>query len=765
MNRIRNIRFALLVCLLAAGLPALLHADVVPGALVADELWSREAASDYRVALVLAGGGARGLAHVGVIRALEEEGVPVDLVCGTSMGALVGGLWSLGWDWQQLDSLCRTLDWEGSFSDTPPHNKLIGNARFLDRFPGVRLELKGGRLQTPGQLFRGNRVELLLNDLTRGAHGNIDFLKLPRAFACVATDLERGEAVQMTAGRLSQALRASMSLPSIFEPVQLDGRILVDGGLVQNLPTDLALRLGADVILAVNLPVYLRPANELEGLLSVADQSRQIMTLAQEDAAARMADFVIVPETSRFGILAFDQAGTLIEAGYQAASEAMPEIRRLLRRRGLEHAKPRELRRPVLPDSLWLSELIIEGDATLELQQAAGMLGIGPGVAFTPDHVSQAVRGFLASGLAVRAGYEITPLESGSGQAGLQSPAPARLLLHVDGPRQAWLDLEPAFHEIDNVLLGVRLDWKNVQGPGSHLRLEGLLGGATQLTLDGWRSRYHNFGFALHPHAWYSNNIVHLFNDEGRKVARFDLKRYGLGYGMGLILRKGARLEAGMEIEWGRAVPEIADTSWAGEKSQTQMPYLRLDIDTRDQMDLPTQGFLLSSDLRSIRNFRPPEGIALRWDARVRAWHRISGSVARESDLPWRKGMLVVETGLRVSRRISGSLAPVDYFEMGGWPDMPGLEEGQRWISQTVGGQIGLRYWLGRSVSVMPLVALARSRLTLTGDGEVSDSGYGLELTLRTFFGPLRLAVGQLEDGTTTGYVRFGWRLPRRSGR
>jgi NTE family protein len=721
---------------------------------------STPAAPEGRVALVLAGGGARGLTHVGVIKALEEAGIPVDMVCGTSMGALVGGLWSLGWNATELDSLVRAIDWQGSFADTPSHNQLIGNARFLDRVPGFRLELAAGRLQPPAMIFRGNRVELLLNDLTLGAHGEQDFARLPRAFACVASDIETGEAVYLTEGSLPMAMRASMSLPSIFEPVRMNGRVLVDGGLVENLPTRLAKSLGADLIIAVNLPVHLKTVDEMSGYIDIADQSRQILSLAQEDAAADLADMVLLPDVSRFGLLEFDAVDTLIARGYQAGLDALPELRALLEKHGMSHGSCVIPMREQVPPELWLSEIRIEGDAPLDMDQAANMLGLSPGDTFRPREISLALRRFLASGMATRVGYEIAVDHT----VPARNPLPARLDLHIDGPARTTVDIEPMYHEFDNLLLGLRIDWSNFNGPGNNIRFEGLLGGSTQLRLDSWHSRYHSIGFAHHPHAWYSGVDVRLRNESGRSIAQYAIYRYGVGYGMGVVLRKGARIEAGGELEWTRAVPEIADTSMTREKARVQMPYLKLEVDTRNRLDLPTRGLQLDADLRSVQDRGGLLDAGLRLDAVFQAWHPLR--VSRQSEaMGHSRGMIVLDMGTRFARRLHGSLPPAYYFDLGGWPWMPGFEEGQRWLSDLETAYLGLRWWFGKNTSLMPVLARSSGNQVITADGEVTDLGWGIEIATRTYFGPLRLAFGQSDDGNSAAYLRFGWQRPSRTGR
>ncbi len=755
MNRGPNIALVLLlvVCMLRSA----------PAAVPAPP----DSAAAPRVALVLAGGGARGLAHIGVIRRLEELGLPVDLVCGTSMGALVGGLWSMGWSGRELDSLARHIDWLGSFVDQPAHHRLIGNARFLDRPDGLRLEVERGQIRPPGQIFHGTKVELLLSDLTQGAHGEQDFLGLPRAFACAATDLERGQAVYLDHGSLGRALRASMSMPSIFQPVEIDGRVLVDGGLVQNLPTDLALRLGAELIIAVDLPVHLRPLDELGSLVAVAEQSRQILSLAQETQAGRLADLVVRPAVSRFGLMDFEAVDSLILRGYEAMRAAEPRLLALLAERGVPLGLRSPPERLSLPDTLWLASLSVEGRSTISLERAERLLGLKRGDLFSPRDVSRRVRTFISSGLAQRAGYQIILVNPGEPCKPGRHPA-AGLLLEVDGPGQAWLDVTPSYTEHDQVRLGVTLDWDRVLGPGSRIRWDGRFGTDLHLALEAWRSSSHSSGFYLHPFSHFSSEDVEVGGSGHRSLAVYELNRADLGLGAGLVLRRGARLEAQAATEWTKARPQLADSTWTVTRERAHAAALRLDVDTRNALDFPTHGFELGAEARLLDPIGRRSRTFTRGWLHTRIWHSFDGwfraaggarsTAARDAgNLPRWPGLLTVELGGLAGRGFRGELSTPYFFPFGGWPEMPGFEFRELWVPEVAAGWLGLRLWLGRNLSLLPVAAVSHTRGGLLEPEDRSDLGLGLELATRTYLGPLKLAVGSQPGEPAFIYLRFGW--------
>ena len=210
-----------------------------------------------RIGLVLGGGGARGAAHIGVLKELERMRIPVDAIAGTSMGAIIGGLYATGMNADELESLVSSMDWAAALSDKPARKDLSFRRKQDDREYPINLELglRGTDFVLPQGVIQGQKLDLLLRDLTSRASHVRDFDDLPIPFRAIASDIVAGEAVVLARGDLSQAIRASMSVPGVFTPASIGGRLLVDGGLIGNLPIDVMRSMGVDIVIAVDVEV------------------------------------------------------------------------------------------------------------------------------------------------------------------------------------------------------------------------------------------------------------------------------------------------------------------------------------------------------------------------------------------------------------------------------------------------------------------------------------------------------------------------------
>lgn len=291
-----------------------------------------------RVALVLSGGGAKGMAHIGVLEVLEGMGIPIDMVCGTSIGSLVGGLYALGYDAPTLDSLVRTQDWDFLLSDrlSRKDQDLASRQRQNTYIYSFSLSSLGRKGLTNAGLIRGQNLSNLFSRLSVGYHDSIDFQHaLPIPFACVATDMVRFEEVDFTSGYISQAMRASMSIPAAFAPVRLDSMVLVDGGLMNNYPADLARKLGADFVIGVSLQKETRvTAADLQTTGDMVNQLINVNTRKKYVANWAATDVAMRVDVEGFGTASFTARAvdSLIQRGRRAALAHADELLALRRR-------------------------------------------------------------------------------------------------------------------------------------------------------------------------------------------------------------------------------------------------------------------------------------------------------------------------------------------------------------------------------------------------------------------------------------------------
>ena len=304
-----------------------------------------------KIGLVLSGGGAKGSAHIGVLKALEELQIPIDYVVGTSMGSIMSGMYSVGYTAEELDTMISNLDWsvilsnEGEWNTTTYEEKrrkekyifsipFTGNILLNPKFKEEKSSVnKNYSLlsEMPSGAINGQNVMSLFKSLTVGYQGDVNFDSLPIPFACVATDLSNNTEIIQRSGDLSEAIRASMAIPAVFAPVYKGDTVLVDGGVENNYPVDVALDMGADIIIGVHLGMDLYSADKLDNMLSVFSQLFGILLHNKINENVKKTDFLIMPDVEGFNMLSFSKKNVaeLIERGYNAAMAKRPELEAL----------------------------------------------------------------------------------------------------------------------------------------------------------------------------------------------------------------------------------------------------------------------------------------------------------------------------------------------------------------------------------------------------------------------------------------------------
>ncbi|NIR44537.1 MAG: BamA/TamA family outer membrane protein [Gemmatimonadetes bacterium] len=427
------------ICLLLALQLAVLCAT--PPGVFPQSARSDTAPQSPRVGLVLSGGSARGFAHIGVIEALESAGVEVDVVAGTSMGAIVGGLYAVGYGPKTMLSVAGDADWDRIFNDAPfrgdlPPERKPEVDRLLYAFP-----VRDGRPRLPSGFIAGQRLGQFLSLLLWEYHPVVDFTRLPIPFAAVATDAESGAAVRLGRGYLPAAIQASAAIPSVFAPVEYRGRLLTDGGVARNLPAEDAAALGADVLVCSDVSKPLQPADSLRDLLAVLDQTigyrGWYSTLEQRE----LCDVLILPDIAGLPATAFDRAAEWAHRGREAALAALPRLEARLVTMGVSSGDgalggSRRRRADGRPsaDSVQLVAIEISGLERATERFVLYRLGLEAPERYTVAEIDEGIRRVYATGRFRSVAYRLdTPggRASGSAAAGA-GDGPARRVLALE---------------------------------------------------------------------------------------------------------------------------------------------------------------------------------------------------------------------------------------------------------------------------------------------------------------------------------------------
>jgi NTE family protein len=491
-------------------------------------------------ALVLSGGGARGFAHVGVLKALEEARVPVDMVVGTSMGAIIGGLYASGMSPAELEREILAVDWNALFSARVPRPTLSQRQKEEDfNFSAVlQLGFRDGQFVLPSGAVSSRSLELLLRRYTLHTRDLADFDELPIPFRAVATDMVSGEAVLLRQGDLAAALRASMSVPGVFAPLEWEGRLLGDGGLVNNLPVDVARQMGADRIIAVNIGTPLASRDSLDSVIGITLQMINILTEQNVQRATALLthdDLLLQPQLGNLTSASFDQAEELVRLGLRYGESVAASLERFALPPDdyLAWQAQRRLRHAALLDSLpqSLAFVQIEGAPPQQAQRLQRRLDVQPGTPLAADAVESDIKRLLALDETRRIDYRLQR-EPVSGQEGLiytLSDNPAGLHQFRIG-----LDLRTDFQGLGDFNLRLSHTRRDLTTLGAQLRSRLELGA----TVSAGTEWFQPLG---HDRQWFSSLYA---EHELRKIEWFD----SAGDPFALFRRRTSRI--GVDLGW-----------------------------------------------------------------------------------------------------------------------------------------------------------------------------------------------------------------------
>ncbi len=702
-----------------------------------------------RIGLVLGGGGARGAAHIGVLRELERHRVPIDAIAGTSMGAIVGGLYASGMTTNELEDVVATLDWADALSDKAPRKDLRFRRKQDDAHYPINFELgvRGGELLLPMGVIQGQKLDLVLRDLTLDVSHVSDFDNLPIPFRAIATDIERGEPYVMGKGDLAMAIRASMSVPGVLAPLRLDDRLLVDGGIVGNLPIDVMRQMDVDVIIAVDVEFPLYTADELTSALTISEQMLTILvrkeTLRQIDTLGA-DDILIQPELGTFASSDFAQIVQTIEPGARAAAAQSHKLQQVAlgEEEFAEHLS-RRAGRPKMNDEL--SFVRVRHDGRIDTAILESRLDTETGDAIKPKRLADDAERLYGTGLYEQVSYEL--IDEG-GATGVEFQARSKSW----GPNtlQFAISLENDFEGATSFNLGTRITMAGLNPHGGEWRTDLQLGTDPAL----FSEFYQPFGsaskFFIAPRVDLQQYNINAFSDD-TAIARYRISESEAGFDLGAEIGSIGEFRIGTFHGTGRGKVKVGDPSIDNLNFDTGGLLGRLRFDSRDNAQFPRRG--VRADMVWEHSL-PGLGADERFD-----------TVSTDFDATWSRGKNSVQLGLSYATTIDAQDSIQNFFPLGGFLRLSGLERGEisgphaalarvlyyRRVGDSAGGLFDVPIYLGASAE---LGNVWQSRSDISFDSAPFNGS--IFAGLDTIIGPIYFAAGLAEGGRSNFYLFFG---------
>lgn len=540
-----------------------------------------------KVGVALSGGAARGLAHIGVLEVLSQAGIPIDVITGTSMGSLVGGLYATGYTPADLEHIVATQDWIPLLTDAVRRRDLpVGRKIAADQY-ALALPIEGRRVRLPRSVVAGQRISLALTRLTWAVHSVRDFRELPVPFAAVATDLETGSAVVLDHGFLADAMRASMALPSVFAPVSLQGRVLIDGGVVRNLPAQDARRLGADILICSDVTEPLEPRDSLRTFADVLIQSVSFRVWDSERRERQQCDVLIEPDVRGFPSFDFGRLPELIARGQAAARAALPQIEALLTAAGRRSEAGPRVSRATEPESVFVDTIRFDSLGRVPRHLVARALGFRAPRWATRRRLDAAIDRAYATGLFQSVRYRLEPSPGGD-------PAHRALVVLVkeraEGRFALGLRYESRYKA--SVLLSGSVG--GIAGFGSEVEARVRLGQQIQIGLGLSHSVEEGGTVHLGLHGDYVRSPFDLYEGAHRVAeARVDLG--ALTASIARTLGTSARLALRLKTEHADWDDQVSAVNQSAIRRTILGAAGELEVDTYDRGVFPTRGFRLQA--------------------------------------------------------------------------------------------------------------------------------------------------------------------------
>jgi NTE family protein len=703
-----------------------------------------------RVGLVLAGGGAKGFAHIGVIKVLEELRVPIDYISGTSMGAIVGGFYAMGMSSEELEELIVTLDWHDKFQDTPDRKYLSWQRKLEEHFYMVdsKVGFRDGRLTLPKGIIVGQKINLLLRDLTMPASFVDDFDDLPIPFRAVGADIENGEAVILGSGDLAKAMRASMPIPGAFPPVPWDDKPLVDGGIALNLPVEVVREMGADIVIVSSLSSTLKTKEELETFLAITGQTTDFLIRHNVDEQLETIEpYDVLIETDVSGITTadFQMGEEAISIGKEAAWKAALDLR-VLSMTEEEFSGHISARKVLSKDAPVIDFIRIDNKSGLSDDVIAAGIQQQPGTPLDLEVLEENLNDIYGLGYFQVALYTLVREKGRTG-----------LVIHTRS--KSWgptflkfgLNLESNINGQTAYNFGLRVTRTEINRLAAEWRTDVQVGDTFMLFSQFHQPLEKTLHLFLAPNVNYSSDHLEVYDGTGEEIAQYRLEDLTAGVDGGYEFGNWGEFRLG--VRWGKGDTERTRgvDIFPEEGFDIGEYFLRLSYDNLDNTRFPTRG-----GIAVIGNRTSTESLGADYSfnrfflrgAYYETWGRETFSL-----------------NLRVGDVHTGVTPVNDSFFLGGFLNLSGYSR-RELIGQSLGfGKVMYYHRLNRKTGgIMDIPLYLGASLEAgnvwvdTSDAQLNDLiiAGSLFFGADTPIGPVFLAYGRAETDRDSFYFSLG---------
>ncbi|WP_175690117.1 patatin-like phospholipase family protein [Burkholderia anthina] len=722
------------------------------------------------IGLVLSGGGARGYAHLGVLKVLEENRIPIDCIAGTSMGAVVGGLYASGMAADEMQKRLSEVNLADIAFDVTDRADLPQSSREDERLYINGLTLGFGKkgVKAPVGLVQGNRLQALLANWTAAVPTNQPFNQLPIPYRAVATDLQTGQMVVLDHGSLPLAIRASMAMPGLFAPAEINGRALVDGGLVSNLPVDTARQMGANVVIAVDIGSPLRPLDALASPADVMQQMvgiliRQNVTSQRKQLDAQ--DILLTPDLGSLAFTDFQNAKQAIAAGAAAATAALPRLKRFALTPE-QYAVYRSAHAQPLPPPIRITRIDIKTTGDVPKRVVADALHVKPGDTYDPATVSQDLLGLTTGGNFESVTQQIVSHGDDN-------------VLEIDAREKYWgpnfllFGVGMSSSSTDEggfrLHVGYRRPW--LTESGLEFRADTTIGSDLQSARVELRQPLPAaYGLYLSPYAEYQRRYVNLYDNSGEvKLNQYLMQTARTGIDFGLPIARLGDFRMGIGYVTGHGSPNYnlplddgnSTLFWPSFSSQALTARARLVIDQLDDPMFPRKGY--------FGEFRVERSLWSHNSQSADAFDDTSNTPYTEI---YGKAMIAQQFGRHsVSATIEGgksiggtNLINAFNFTLGGFQHMAAYAADQLNGNELAYGNVTYMNQL-MTFNASPIKALSVGASAEIGNvwssgvkvgGGTLKQSYTFFTSLSTAFGPLYMGVALAPGGRRNIYLQLG---------